>query len=110
MSEDLKVSEWRRRMERFRESGQSVSTFCRAERVSAPSFYQWRKRLERFLPDSSLTQAGFVPVRVVAAAGIVVQLPGGTQLQIPAGDVPTIQAAIEALVRADAERAGGAAC
>jgi hypothetical protein len=110
MSEDLKLLEWQRRMARFREADVGVSAFCRTERVSVPSFYQWRKRLERLPRESSLVQPGFVPVRLVSAASIVVQLPGGTQLQIPTGDPQTVQAAIAALVRADAEHAGGEAC
>lgn len=110
MSEDWKLSEWQRRMARFREAGVSVSAFCRTEGVSVPSFYQWRKRLERLPRESSLAQGGFLPVRLVTSASIVAQLPGGTQLQIPTGDPRTVQAAIAALVRADAEQAGGEAC
>ena len=36
---------WRSRLRRFQSSGMSVTRFCEAEGVSAPSFYQWRKRL-----------------------------------------------------------------
>jgi hypothetical protein len=110
MSRDLKLSEWRRRMARFDEADVSVSAFCRAERVSVPSFYQWRKRLEQLPREASMAQGSFVPVRVVTAASIVAQLPGGTQLQIPTVDPQTIRAAIEALVHADAEQAGGGTC
>ena len=55
-------------------------------------------------------RSGFVSVRLVANTGIVVELPGGTRLQIPAGDPQMIHVAIQTLVRADAERAGGGEC
>ena len=44
-SNPTKVAEWSDRLERFENSGQSVTQFCVAEGVSQPSFYQWKKRL-----------------------------------------------------------------
>ena len=44
-SNPTKVAEWSDRLERFEDSGQSVTQFCVSEDVSQPSFYQWRKRL-----------------------------------------------------------------
>jgi len=108
--EGWKAAEWQRRMVRFHEAGVPVSVFCRTERVSVASFYQWRKRLACSSVEESDATAGFVPVRLVTHTGIVAELPGGTRLQIPAGDPQLVQAAIEALVRADAERLGGDAC
>ena len=105
-----KAAEWQRRMVRFREAGVSVSAFCRTERVSVPSFYQWRKKLARSSVEESNANAGFVPVRLVTSASLVVELPGGTRLQIPVGDPQMIQVAIQSLVRADAERVRGDAC
>ena len=110
MSEESKFSEWQHRLARFRKSGSSVSAFCRKERVSVPSFYQWRKRLSVGSNGPSVLASGFAPVRLVASASLIVQLRGGTQLQIPAGDPQTMQVAIAALVRADAAQAGGESC
>ena len=79
-----KVRQWRRRMERFHQGRQSVTEFCRTEGVSAPSFYQWRKRLAR-QPRATEEASGFRAVRLagtnaaLVAAGVVVQLPGGTR-------------------------------
>jgi hypothetical protein len=78
--------------------------------VSVPSFYQWRKKLARSSVEESNVNTGFIPVRLVTSSGIVVELPGGTRLQIPTGDPQLIQVAIQTLVRADAERLGGGAC
>jgi hypothetical protein len=36
---------WRKLIDEQGGSGESVSTFCRARGVSAPSFYTWRRRL-----------------------------------------------------------------
>lgn len=36
------ADEWRALLSRYAMSGQSVATFCRAESVSAASFYRWR--------------------------------------------------------------------
>ena len=108
--EASKAAEWQRRLGRFREAGVSVAAFCRTERVSVPAFYQWRKKLGHSSVASSDANAGFIPVRLVTNTSIIVELPGGTRLQIPAGDPQMIQVAIQTLVRADAERLGGDAC
>jgi len=104
-----KVREWRRRMTQFEETQQSVAEFCRKEGVSAPSFYQWRKRLaQRDGPAEEA--AGFRAVRLVSPAGVAVQLPGGTQLQVPTSDRQALRLVVQMLARADAQRAGGGPC
>jgi len=110
-----KVRQWRRRMERFHQGRQSVTEFCRTEGVSAPSFYQWRKRLAR-QPRATEEASGFRAVRLagtnaaLVAAGVVVQLPGGTRLEVPISDPQVLRLVIDALARADAERGGGGPC
>jgi hypothetical protein len=104
-----KVREWQRRLARFQEARQSVAEFCRREEVSAPSFYQWRKRLTR-RPAAAEEAAGFRPVRVVGSAGVAVQLPGGTQVQVPTSDRRALRLVITTLARIDARRAGGGPC
>ncbi len=51
-----------------------------------------------------------MPVRLVGSAGVVVQLPGGTQLHVPTSDPQALRLVIDTLARADAERAGGGPC
>jgi transposase len=59
--------QWRDRLRRWRDSGQSVREFCWREGVSEPCFYQWRKRLKR---DRGATNVGvFLPVEVVDSPG-----------------------------------------
>jgi len=45
VSDSVKVQQWAERLKRYGDCGQTVAEFCRAERVSQPSFYQWKKRL-----------------------------------------------------------------
>lgn len=116
-----KVRQWQQRMARFAAARQSVAEFCRAEGVSAPSFYQWRKRLpQRPRPvagtNGTLVAAGFRPVRLAStngtlvAAAVVVQLPGGTQLHVPTSERRALRLVIDTLARADAQRTGGGRC
>ena len=44
-SNPTKVAQWSDRLDRFENSGQTVTQFCVTEGVSQPSFYQWRKKL-----------------------------------------------------------------
>jgi len=111
-SDSEKLRQWRRRMARFAKVQQSVTQFCREEGVSVPSFYHWRKKLKglaRSMPDEDAT-GSFTPVRLVAAAGVSVQLPGGTQLQIPTSDPQALRLVIRTLARADVHRGGGESC
>jgi hypothetical protein len=49
---------WRLVLESHRQSGMSVSAFCRREGISSSSFYNWQKRLTyRSRPLSGLSQA-----------------------------------------------------
>ena len=104
-----KAREWRQRMGRFQGGRQSVTEFCRKEGVSAPSFYQWRKRLAR-RPRGTQEASDFRAVRLVSLAGVVVQLPGGTRLEVPTSDPQALRLVIDTLAHVDAERAGGGPC
>ena len=109
LASSVKERQWRGRMGRFERSGRSVAEFCRREGVSTVTFYQWRKRLAAS-ENAGKRPGRFVPMQVVAAAGVVVQLPGGTRLELPAADRQTLRLAIGLLARADARRAGGGSC
>jgi len=108
-----KHAQWRLRMERFQRSDVSVVEFCEDEAVSTASFYLWRKRLARAEPVTNKVHqptVGFAAVRVVGTPSLVVQLPGGTRLEIPTGDAQSLRVVIEALARVDAEHAGASPC
>jgi hypothetical protein len=44
-TDPIKLQEWMERIDRFRNSSQSVARFCASEKVSQPSFYHWKKRI-----------------------------------------------------------------
>jgi hypothetical protein len=76
---------WQRRLQRFRDSGLSVTAFCDRERISTASFYVWRRRLQadRSPPDADAPQ--LVPVRVVlppASAPVELLLSSGVVLRL----------------------------
>jgi hypothetical protein len=73
--------QWRDRLRRWRDSGQSVRQFCWREGVGEPSFYQWRKRLKRDRGGRAVNPAVFLPVEVVDTPGRAGPLAGsGTWL------------------------------
>ena len=111
-----KWAAWRQRLERFGGRRLSVARFCAAEGVSVASFYLWRKKLAaarreaQGQPTAGEGQA-FSAVTLVGASTLVVELPGGTRLQVPAGNVGLLRAALEEIAAADARwYAGGASC
>ena len=57
---------WRKVLERFAASGQTVSVFCTREGVSPSNFYQWRARLNSTLREAR--PSGFVDLGLVAGA------------------------------------------
>ena len=107
-----KAQEWRQRLVRSKKSGHSIQEFCRQEGVSPQSFYLWRRRLAQAPVGEkppARPEEGFRPVRLLPAANVSVQLPGGTQLAVPLSDPQALRLVIDTLARVDANRAGGAA-
>lgn len=108
MSRPSAAERWRGLLRRQAESGLSVAEFCRRRDVSEASFYQWRKRLRAdSLPAESattrLSTGAFLPLSVVGAAGVEIELPCGAMLRIPSGDQRTLEQVITLLMRQEAE-------
>ena len=107
---DWRAREWGERLERYRESGATVSMFCRQEDVSVASFYLWRKKLgenSRHRQKAKAREPVFAPIRLVSSPTmplVTVQLPGGTRLEIPMSDSDAYERTIKVLVSVDAER------
>ena len=107
------ANEWRERLCRYESTQLTIAEFCIVEGVSVSSFYQWRKKLERNpLGDTTPAtgRADFAPVRLLNAANVIVQLPGGTRLEIPMSDCQAFERVMQVVVRADAHRLNGASC
>jgi hypothetical protein len=106
------ANEWRARLDRYQITKWTIAEFCVIEGVSISSFYHWRKKLE-CSPSRDMTatrRAEFAPIRLIGSVNAVVQLPGGTRLEIPMSDSDAFERAIEVLVRADARRAEESRC
>jgi transposase-like protein len=79
---------WIDRVDRFKQSHQSVAEFCHAEGVSQASLYQWRRKLS--LANAAVTQPlpAFVPVKLRASEVALpttvmsVELPGGVRVRL----------------------------
>ena len=90
-------SDWQDVVERWRESGQSVRAFCRAEGLREWTFYFWRRKLAhrghraQRQPGIRSPGATFLPVKLVrddpggAAPGIEIVLPHGRVVRVRAG-------------------------
>jgi len=119
-----KVREWRERLARFARAGISIVEFCLNEGISTPSFYAWRKRLSADANTWARSEdasdfrgerhGAFAAVRVtgpsMGGSHVTASLRGGTRLDISLADAGTARLVIEALMRADAEQAGGRPC
>ena len=90
-------AQWRERLTRQEQSGQSVAAFCKSEGIAAQTFYWWRTRLSKYRPAESTPRprdaARFIDLGALAppaeespdiAAGFELRLdlPGGIVLTI----------------------------
>lgn len=103
-------SVWLERLARFDLRGLSAAEFCQRERVSLASFYRWRKRLadSRRQSDCEKRSAGpgvtggavggrFVPVSVKGLSAVVIELPEGLVVRVPASEAEALRTAILAV-------------
>lgn len=100
-------SAWLERLARFDSRRLSAAEFCRRERVSLASFYRWRKRLPnpRRQPDGEMrgeepmVKGGavggrFVPVSVTGLSVVVIELPEGLVVRVPASEAEALRTVI----------------
>ncbi|MEQ8784650.1 MAG: transposase [Pirellulaceae bacterium] len=106
MSRPSASERWRELLRRQAESGWSVAEFCRRRDVSEASFYQWRKRLRADPLSAAATGRSspgpFLPLAVVGAAGVEIELPCGAMVRIPLGDQRTLEQVITLLIKQEA--------
>jgi len=112
-----KVAEWRERLRRFRDSGQTVVEFCQAEQVSTPAFYRWKKKLagsseaprgSRRKPARAAT--GFQELRVSSlphgGGPVTIRLPGGITIEL-GRDLAVIENILAQLLAGDRRATNG---
>lgn len=104
LASPAKWQEWADRMERFERSGRSIRDFCAAEAVSPGTFWYWRRNLRKGgrprIRPAPLGRPGFTPVEIVprvAGNSVVIRLPGGASVELPADRPELLQAALEIL-------------
>ena len=107
-----KVRLWRERFLRFDDGKMKVEDFCLAEGVSQSSFYNWRWKLAQRKRPSSPTRkrqerkterGAFEPVTIGAAATVVIRLPAGTLIEVPASSESALRAIVGQLMHTDVE-------
>lgn len=93
-------TQWRERLERQAQSGQSVAAFCRSEGLAVPTFYWWRAQLAKRIDTPHASAAPGEQRRHEAAPFIDLGALGSTdsaasfdiRLALPGGIVLTIAA------------------
>lgn len=69
---------WIDRIEAQRNSGLSITEFCKLHQLHQVSFYNWRKKLATHEPQ----HGNFVAVELEPATTLRLQLPGGCFLEL----------------------------
>ena len=90
-------AQWRERLARQEQSGQSVAAFCKSEGIAAQTFYWWRSRLGNSRPAESAPRprdaAPFIDLgALMPPADEVADIGAGFELRLalPGGIVLTI--------------------
>ena len=102
-----KARVWRERLARFDDGGMTISKFCVTEGTSTASFYAWRRRLAR--PQQATPgkkkPSVFEPLTIAAAATVVIRLPGGASIEVPATSQDALRTIVGQLAGTDVEAA-----
>ena len=85
LRDPAKEAFWRKTLQRFIASGQSVREFCKRENVTESAFYAWRRTIgER--DGAGNSQPAFVPAVLGGEAqhdeALVLALPSGLELRL----------------------------
>ncbi len=96
---------WRERFLRFADGGMTITVFCVAEGVSTASFYAWRRKLATLHRRPRKKKPSVFEPLTIAAAAVVVRLPDGTSIEVPANSEGALRTIVSQLMRADTEPA-----
>ena len=97
---------WRERFLRFADGGMTIAVFCVAEGVSTASFYAWRRKLAmRHQTSRKKKPSAFEPLTIAAAAMVVIRLPGGASIEVPAASQDALRTIVGQLAGTDVEAA-----
>jgi hypothetical protein len=91
---------WRDTIAAWRQSGQSVRTFCAARGLSEATFFARRREFLARKPSGSTASQppapSFVPVKIIPEPTIEIVLPGGLVVRVPAAADPAVVARLVA--------------
>ena len=105
-SSPAKLEDWKRRMQRYEQSNQSIAQFCLNERVSVASFFLWRKKVRaaarsaELAPLSADRTGRFQPVVIVessSAHATVIRLGSGCEIEL-GSDLTIVEAVLRQLL------------
>jgi hypothetical protein len=96
-----KEAQWRKRVQEWQRSGQTVRAFCQRVELDENQFYGWRRELRK-RDAQKRTRGGFVELlRSGAAAGgcgVVLRVGERLKIELERGfDVETLKAALSAV-------------
>ena len=100
-----KVHEWTSRLNRYKESGQTIEQFCKTEGISAGSFYQWKKKLKTVRPASGFQSVQII--RPVAIQETIVRLSSGMEISL-GNDPSVVETVLRQLLAWDKKNSPGA--
>ncbi len=103
--------EWRQRLKRQRESGLSITAFCRGENLSAHTFHAWRRKLQPVRQVRGIAAArqgraasprstGFLQLPLAAgpqSPWIELALADGTVVRVPQQNITAVLAVLRVL-------------
>jgi len=98
---------WRERLARFDDGGMTIAEFCGTEGVSTASFYAWRRKLatpQQATPRKKKPSV-FEPLTIAATATVVIRLPGGASIEVPAASQDALRTIVGQLAGSDVEPA-----
>jgi len=83
---------WRDKVQRHKQSGQTIREFCDRENLKSCSLSWWRRELSKRDREAAKAKAQFVPVQVVpdpiqaqSSGTIEIVLPAGPTVRVPSG-------------------------
>lgn len=72
---------WRVTLAQWRQSGLSITAFCKRHRVNKSSFYRWKAKLDS-LDSTPATPVQFIPITLTTTTLVEVQI-GDVAIKIP---------------------------
>jgi transposase-like protein len=99
------VAERRQLLERYERSGLSQSTFCLRHGVALSTLQYWRRRARESAQEPApsfvkIPQVSGMTRALSVAAAVVIELPGGVRLEVPAGtDAQWLSGLVRAMER-----------